>query len=546
MEGAGRPPFTAATAPESKHAHDHTPPEMRPPFESVNIDGVMKDEGSSESVQDVTDAVDVEFDDNASVDKLLAITGETWSIESQQKSLKDEAAKDEPKATKPPPLPMPSARPAVSIPTPYDFGALDAHLVEESSSEPAQVSAPGVGSRPPPLPGTSTPSTRPSSPPPPLPPLPPQRPSTLLAKTPATVGPPSRRPPPGATKLLDGKTLGSSGAVVVGKAPVITAEGRALVQLLGTRIERLEAGDDKVGLSRAHVELAIVQETLAEDALVNVSVEAALNVDPHVAVAHEILRRRIHGRTQLVPMLRHLERELSASASESASVELLVERARLLEAGDRPDDAREAWELALGRAPHHAAALKGLESDLVRRTAQSEADEDVWEDLVAHLGQMADAYSAQGDLAASLHVERARILELRLGRADAARSAFERALRLDPSVGPVRDAFTMHCAAHHDSARLAALLESESCLEASSARAARLELDAACIAYAWSFARRKKTLDQEACNEIAPPRRRLQRPRNLARRRRRKKRKKRKKQNNNKKQNKIKTSHNIF
>src|SRR5436190_21263350 len=99
-------------------------------------------------------------------------------------------------------------------------------------------------------------------------------------------------------------------------------------------------------------------------------------------------------------MLRHLEIELATASGEAAAVELIVERARLLEAGDRSDDAREGWELALGRAPHHSAALKGLEIDLARRASDEPDDEYRWEDLVAHLGRMADAYSAQPNLAA--------------------------------------------------------------------------------------------------------------------------------------------------
>ncbi|MDB4933168.1 MAG: domain protein putative component of TonB system, partial [Labilithrix sp.] len=224
-------------------------------------------------------------------------------------------------------------------------------------------------------------------------------------------------------------------------------------------------------------------ETIADDAKVNAAADAALKVDQDMAAAHSILRRRLHSRAQLVPMLRHLERELTVASSESAAVELLAEKARLLEAGDRADDAREAWELALGRAPHHAAALKGLESDLVRRAFSESADEDAWEDLVAHLGRMSDAFASQPNLAGWLHIERARILELRLGRIDAARGAYERALRLDGGVGPIRDAFTMHAAAHHDSARLAALLADEARLEQTSSRCARLELDSACITH---------------------------------------------------------------
>ncbi len=74
-----------------------------------------------------------------------------------------------------------------------------------------------------------------------------------------------------------------------------------------------------------------------------------------------------------------------------------------------------------------------------------------------------------------------RILERRLGRLDAARGALERALELDPSVGPVRDALVRHVAAHADWGSLARLLQEEARIESSVARAARLELDAAAI-----------------------------------------------------------------
>src|SRR5262249_12473266 len=47
--------------------------------------------------------------------------------------------------------------------------------------------------------------------------------------------------------------------------------------------------------------------------------------------------------------------------------------------------------------------------------------------------------------------------------------------------GPVRDGFTLHCAMHVDTARLAELLADEARLEPSSVRCARLELDAACL-----------------------------------------------------------------
>lgn len=476
----------------------------RASFVSIDLEEV---EVVPASTDDLGEAIDVDFEEG-SVENLLAMTGETWSIDAQLEDLKEAARED----NVPTPLMATDAKPSLSLPTPYDFGA--------EGAEPPKRSLP------PPLPGAARPSAQPTAqstqstpaaptvaagsspgvpkasvPPPPLPAPPPRdadasgslRPPPLPSNRPArearsgppaaaaaapSVSAPSRRPPP-----LPREGAAPSRAPAA-SAPATTSEGAALVDLLATRTARLEEGEDRVGLARAYVELAVVQETLGDDARTGPAAEAALKIDPEMVAAHNILRRRVHARTQLVPMLRHLDREVAGASSDAAAVELLVERARLLEAGDRVEDAREAWEASLGRAPNHAAALKGLEASLVKRAFESEADDDAWEELVLHLGVMADAYASQPALAAWLHVERALALEMRLGRVEAARGAYERALRLEPGVGPVRDAFTLHAATHHDFPRLAALLEDEARLETTSSRCARLELDAACIAHA--------------------------------------------------------------
>src|SRR5688572_29289989 len=98
------------------------PAGLRAEFESVDLDDIEEVPPSSE---DVTDGIDIEFEeaqarDRDSVNKLLAMTGEQWSIDSQIEDLK-EAAKDREKERKESPAP-PAAKPAVSIPTPWDFG----------------------------------------------------------------------------------------------------------------------------------------------------------------------------------------------------------------------------------------------------------------------------------------------------------------------------------------------------------------------------------------------------------------------------------------
>ena len=259
----------------------------------------------------------------------------------------------------------------------------------------------------------------------------------------------------------------------------------SLVDLLRARIAALEPPDDAVGLARAHVELAIANETILGDhAGAMAHGMAALRADPGSLAAHALLRRVTHGRDALAAMLDHVEHELRAAGTEAQRVELLVERARLLEAGGgRGGEARAAWEQVLAHAPSHPAALKGLEAELTARAHASGTPKD-WEALAGHLGRMADAYTADARLASWLHVERSLVLERKLARVDASRAALERALELDPGVGPVRDSLVRHVAAHGDWGALARLLDDEARVDPDDARAARYELDAGLIA-AW-------------------------------------------------------------
>ena len=256
----------------------------------------------------------------------------------------------------------------------------------------------------------------------------------------------------------------------------------SLAELLAARIATLEESSDKIGLARAHVELAIAYEAISgDDARAVTQAELALAVDPSFAAAHNLLRSRQHGRAHVASMLQHLDRELAAATQDVARVELLVLRARLVGSESAPE-AIDAWDRALAIAPQHAAALRGLEGELEARAEKNGAPPAALEAYAEHLARMADAYASDAKLAAWLHVERARILEHGLKKIDAARAALERALELDGTVGPVRDASVRFVAAHDDPSALASLLEEEALLEKSPARAARLELDAACLA----------------------------------------------------------------
>jgi len=141
MEGEGRapkPPLEGGSqhAPNARARedvptarHDKSPTSAtRTTLESIDLEDV---ESVPASVEDVSDGIDIEFDEAAaergSVDKLLAMTGESWSIDSQRESLK-EAAKDKSpseKETEKREEQKPNAKPSLSIPTPYDFGGKD-------------------------------------------------------------------------------------------------------------------------------------------------------------------------------------------------------------------------------------------------------------------------------------------------------------------------------------------------------------------------------------------------------------------------------------
>ena len=373
----------------------------------------------------------VEVDDRQSIDKLLALTDDGWDIEEQVRTL--QIASGEPASTALRKVKR-SSSPSIALPSALELAPTQVPLTK--------AKVPLKAPKPPPVP------SKPPKPPPP-------------AKKPAA---------PSA-----GRTESSQP-----KQSLDAASPDALADLLDARIATLEESDDRVGLARAHVELAVVSETLlGDDARAVAQAEAALAVDDSLAAAHAILRRHKHGRPALREMLSHLDHELAAASEEASTVELLVAKARLVDASSEKGESRPLWERALAHAPNHAAALKGLENVLFARASQGAPE--AWDALATHLARMAEAYSGATKLAAWLHTERAHILELRLGRIDAARGALERAVALDPGVGPVREAATRHVAAHGDFSALVTLLEQEAGIEPSPARSARLELEAASI-----------------------------------------------------------------
>jgi hypothetical protein len=405
--------------------------------------------------------------DVSSIDKLLALTDSGWELEDQIKTLK-QAAVQKPLADQSAAQRAMKRAPALHMPTPFELA-------------PTQVAAgPAVIEKESP----SAPGSSPSKPPP-LPPLPPRaskRPPPLPRSVPPPLGAAGAGPfsarvvrdvTPEPSRVTPVSSPSGSGSHL--------ADPSVLVDLLVARLSTLESKDDKVGVARAHIELAIASETiLGDEARATQHAEAALRTDPHLPAAHALLRRRKHARAALPQLLEHLREELAAASAEPAIVELLAEKARLLEAlSDRGEDVRATWEQALAKAPGHAAALKGLEAELWARAQSGSADAN--EALANHLARMADAYSQEPGLAAWLYVERASLLERKLHRPDAARAALERALELESATGPVRDALVRHAARHSDWSKLAALLAEEAQIESLDARCTQLELDAAAI-----------------------------------------------------------------
>jgi tetratricopeptide (TPR) repeat protein len=358
----------------------------------------------------IDDAVlDVDADDPASIDRLMAATDQGWDVDEQVLTLQKAAA---------------------SQPTSREVSKVD-----------SKPPPPGARRAPPPLPGR-----------------------------------PSWTPEPSPVRLA-----------------ADMSDPGSLIDLLQARATALEAAKDKVGVARIQIELAIASETiLGDEQRAMAHAEAAVKVNPTSSAAHSLLRRMRHGRAALPAILAHIDHEIAAATTDAHRVELLAVKARLLQAlGNRAPDAVAAWEQALALAPGHPGALKGLEAELVTRANAPGATRREWEALSGHLVRMAEAYEAEPALAAWLHVERAQVLERRLERVDTARDALDRAVQLDPGIGPVRDALVRHAATQGDWGALVRLLDEEAMIERSGPRAARLELDAAAIA-AWRLDDRRR------------------------------------------------------
>ncbi|MBS2014911.1 MAG: tetratricopeptide repeat protein [Deltaproteobacteria bacterium] len=256
------------------------------------------------------------------------------------------------------------------------------------------------------------------------------------------------------------------------------AEGESSAHaLVRARAESLDADAGADGVTRMRAQLDRAASALAEgrDGEARAAAERALVLAPGNAAAHALLRSLSVRRDAIEGQLAHVDALVKLASDAFVHADFLVERARLLEAAAGagaapPDDALGAYREALELVPDHAGALAGLESALDRAGRAR--------DLAVHLGRLA-GLSQTPSVSAWFHVERAVVLDRRLGEGAAARAALERALAQSPEKGPVRQACVDNAVAHRDDTWLGHLLATEALLEADPARAVRLELDGA-------------------------------------------------------------------
>src|SRR5579883_34191 len=272
--------------------------------------------------------------DLEAVDRLLAETDLGWDVEAQVLTLKQAAASVPPeRAAAGEPTTDTSAR-TLPIPTPFELGPVAVRDAAEALPT-VKMTKPRRSSRAPAA-GASEPAASRAEP------------ARARRKVAASTPPPAARasePPPSAADARDRGQAAASPH----RLPADMSHPSALVDLLHARIATLERAEDRVGLARAHVELAIASEIIAsDDARAIAHAEDALRVHPGLSSAHAMLRRKRHARSALPAMIDHLEHELEAAVSEPHRVELLAEKARLLWAlGDRSAEVRATWEQAL-------------------------------------------------------------------------------------------------------------------------------------------------------------------------------------------------------
>jgi tetratricopeptide (TPR) repeat protein len=362
----------------------------------------------------------------------------------------------------------------------------------------APIQVPGPKSTPPP------PMAAPGAPSPPKPP--PRRATTVAGAPPAAVtfGTPPPAPVAGKTappvSTLPGLSPQPPGVKPspVPEAPAATDDTTAKLGPDGElrrRAERLREQGDEIGAARAYVELGLYLERVADDrAAARAAYESARSLSKQLEPALTRIRRLLEGRPELNTALTILDDELAVAEGDALKADLWAERARVCDALGRMGEARANYAEALRLVPGHPASLRGLESVLRRELSRPNAkpgDKELPAQLATHLERLAEAYAPaqpaqpnerpDGDprVAAWLHVERAEVLDRRLGQPEQARLALERAVAFEPAPGPVRQALTRHLVRHGETGILVGSLSVEAEHERDDDRASRLLYTAA-------------------------------------------------------------------
>lgn len=244
---------------------------------------------------------------------------------------------------------------------------------------------------------------------------------------------------------------------------------------LRRRIERLRP-KDPLGAARTSLELGLL-EFYAGDGVkaAKTCFEQACSLVPGQPAFLEQRRRLLEGRAEL---LSALDEELKSTTSDTRRADLLTDRARLCAEMNRAHDVRTAFRDALRLVPQHGAALRGLLTALEDEVSSS-GNKNTAVELETHLALLASLYhpeNADGDprLAAWLLVERAALLDTKLGQPEQALASLRRAVSLQPLPGAVRDALSRFLISHKYEQGYCETLVEEAEFETDEERSSRL------------------------------------------------------------------------
>ncbi len=291
---------------------------------------------------------------------------------------------------------------------------------------------------------------------------------------------------------------------IAAERPMATQPGVASLQVeraKGTAAEierylsalraRAKRGDDP-RIARLLVEQGLAWERAGDLSRAAELFDEAMKRGPELHPAVRGARRvrlglREGDSVTLAPILSLLDHEMRLATKEAERADLLVERARLLEAKPGTEEqVLAALRDALTLRPSHGEALRALEAALERAATTSSKKKDeaaakrFSTELGAHHARLAAAYGGDAELVASYLASGAQILE-RNGDLVGAEEAYAAALVADGRVGPVREAYKRLLARRGAHARLRDVLAEEAGREHDLARSVRLLFEAARI-----------------------------------------------------------------